>query len=129
MTQGKEESSTIWRQLAIVVDGKSFPVGTAVFLQSEGETYRVTMGSKLITQGTTYANENRMPHEADVYPADGPQAGQLVRQIYKFEGDLLIACNAKPGDSRPTRFESKPGSGCTLSVWIKENRSGKEKNI
>jgi uncharacterized protein (TIGR03067 family) len=37
--------------------------------------------------------------------------------IYKVEGATLTTCMAKPGASRPAKFESPKGSGNTLGVW------------
>lgn len=37
-----------------------------------------------------------------------------MRGIYELDGDLLMVCNASPGEGRPTEFVSKSGSGLTL---------------
>lgn len=65
------------------------------------------------------ADFDRTPHEADVTVGEGPNAGQTFRQIFTVVGDVLVACNGEPGAPRPAAFASRPGSGTTLSVWVR----------
>lgn len=49
-----------------------------------------------------------------------PEKGQLVKGIYEFVSwDVYRVCWGLPGGERPTRFESKPGSGHVLVVMAR----------
>jgi uncharacterized protein (TIGR03067 family) len=50
-----------------------------------------------------------------IAPSEYPD--HVSRGIYRFEGDELMLCLPRANAERPTRFESKPGSGVTLGLW------------
>jgi uncharacterized protein (TIGR03067 family) len=108
-----------WRQVAAVVDGKNVPVGPGALLTVGADGYTVTVNGKVYQRGTTTTDYQQVPHASDVAVTEGPHAGQTLPQIFTVEGDVLIACNAPPGAARPTAFTSPPGSGHTLSVWLR----------
>jgi uncharacterized protein (TIGR03067 family) len=112
-----------WRQVAAVVDGKNVPVGPATMLTVEDNRYTVSVNlpfwRRVYQKGTVKRDLDKSPPQSDVTVTEGPQAGATFRQIFKSEGDVLIACNAPPGAERPTEFTSRPGSGHVLSVWIR----------
>src|SRR5581483_7109747 len=62
---------------------------------------------------------SKTPHQGDVSVTEGQGAGETSTQIFLIEGDVMIACNAPRGAARPTDFTSPPGSGHTLSVWLR----------
>lgn len=66
---------------------------------------------------------DKTPPQSDVIVSEGPNAGETLRQIFKHEGDVLIACTAPLGAARPTEFTSRPGSGHSLSVWLRTTAS------
>jgi hypothetical protein len=70
-------------------------------------------------RGTSKADLDQTPPQSDVIVTEGPHAGQTLLQIFKIEGDVMIACIAPPGVPRPTDFTSQPGSNRTLSVWLR----------
>ncbi len=112
-----------WRQVAVIIDGKNVSVGSGAILTADEGGYTVTIngifGPRVYQRGTVKSDYDKMPPQSDVTVTEGPQAGQTIPQIFKYEGDLLIACQAPPGAARPTEFTSRPGSGHTLSVWIR----------
>src|SRR6185312_14794934 len=112
-----------WRQVAVVIDGKNVPVGPNTLLTVDDSGYMVTVNvpfrTRVYQKGTAKSDHDRSPPQSDVTVTEGPQAGETFRQIFKSEGDVLVACSAPPGAARPTEFTSRPGSGHTLSVWIR----------
>jgi uncharacterized protein (TIGR03067 family) len=111
----------VWRQVAVVIDGKNVPFGPGykVILTAEEGNYTVTVNGKVYQKGTAKHDYDKTPPQSDVTVTEGPQAGETSRQIFKYEGDVLIACNAPPGAARPTEFTSQPGSGHILRVWLR----------
>ncbi len=112
-------STGTWRQVAVVVDGKDIPVGRSTFLVVTPTGYTVTVLGRVYQTGTSVADLSTNPPRSDVSIASGAAAGQTVRQIFRVDGDVLTACAAGPDGDRPTAFASAPGSGHTLSVWVR----------
>lgn len=114
--------TSTWRQLVAIVDGKRTPMESAkVVLKKSGENYTVSAMGKVIQRGVSKANREVSPHTSDVTVTEGLHAGASLRQIFRIDDDVMVSCIAKQGAERPTAFESKPGSGHTLSVWIRVN--------
>jgi uncharacterized protein (TIGR03067 family) len=108
-----------WRLVAVVADGTDVEVGRATLMTVTPEGYAVTVDGKPYQKGTVKVDSAKAPLQSDIRVAEGADAGKTLRQISKVEGDVLIACIARPGAARHTEFTSKPGSGHTLSVWIR----------
>jgi len=104
-----------WRMVAVIVDGKDVPTGSSTINAVSDSGWTVTVDGKLYSKGTS-KRDPQFPDHSDVIYADGALAGTTMKQIAKIEGDVMIAC---AGEKRPTEFKSKPGSGHTLSVWIR----------
>ncbi len=119
-----------WRQVAVVIDGKRVPIvsagllGSGVLLNANADGYTITVNGKVYQRGTSKADYAKIPHEADVSVKEGTGAGETFPEIFMIEGDVMIACNASSGAARPTEFTSLPGSGHTLSVWLRTNETG-----
>mgnify|MGYP000875032071 CR=1 FL=1 len=107
-----------WRQVAVVVDGKEVAVGPSTLLTVTREGYAVTVDGEPYQKGATKAHRTKSPVQSEVTVTEGARAGKSFGQISMIQGDVLIACL---GVERPTEFKSKPGSGHTLSVWIRVN--------
>jgi uncharacterized protein (TIGR03067 family) len=73
--------------------------------------------------GTFTVDPAKTPREMDVKGTGGPQKGQLVKAIYKLDGDRLTVCydHDKPGD-RPAKFESKEGTTLLLITYQREKK-------
>lgn len=104
-----------WRMVAVIVDGKDLPTGSSTINAVSEGGWTVTVDGKLYSKGTS-KRDPQFPDHSDVIHAEGALAGTTLKQITKIEGDVMIAC---VGEKRPTEFKSKPGSGHTLSVWIR----------
>src|SRR5687767_7032600 len=91
-----------WRQVAVVVDGKDVPVGRATLLTVTPAGYTVTVFGRVYQAGTSTADRGTTPYQSDVTVIRGPNEGQTFHQLFKVEGDVLVACAARPGAPRPT---------------------------
>jgi uncharacterized protein (TIGR03067 family) len=119
MSSVEAETQGTWRQVAVVMDGKDIPVGRATLLIVADGNFTVTVNGKVYQKGTTKVDLSTSPRQSEAIIAQGPGAGKTLRQIGKVEGDVLIACAGPPDGERPTSFASPPGSGQTLSVWLR----------
>jgi uncharacterized protein (TIGR03067 family) len=100
----------------IVVDDDN---AQALFRTIKGDTYTVFRFRKKVSAGTFKLDATKTPRHIDLVPAGGPK-GTVIHGIYKLEKGMLTICYGAPGKNRPAAFESKEGSGHTLSVWKKE---------
>jgi uncharacterized protein (TIGR03067 family) len=115
----KAESLGSWRQVAAIVDGVRTPVGTGVVLIVDTAGYSVSVNGRIVQRGTSVNRFDTGTPESDVTITDGVGAGTTLTQIFRVDGDVLTACAAREGDPRPTEFRSTPGSGHTLSIWLR----------
>lgn len=115
----KTASQGTWRQVAAIVDGKDVPIRWTTLLNVNSWGYTITVNGRVYQKGTSQTDHEKSPHETDVSVTEGTLAGKTLLQIFKVEGDVLIACIAAPGAPRPAQFASDPGSGQTLSVWLR----------
>lgn len=108
-----------WRLVAVVVDGVETPISRDTLLTHEGESYTVAVNGRVYETGTSRTDASQLVRRSEVLPDSGPRAGQRLLQISGVVGDVLIACAGGPDADRPTTFASEPGSGHTLSVWLR----------
>lgn len=123
MSVAASNGKGVWRQVAVVRNGRNVPVGPFTFLTVDEGGYTVAVNgpfrTRVYQRGTVKSDYDKTPPQSDVTVTEGTDAGKTICQIFKYEGDLLIACSAPPGAARPTEFTSRPGSGHTLSVWLR----------
>ena len=112
-----------WRQVAAVMNGKDIAVGRAILLTAAGDAFTLTVSGRAYMRGSTRVVSAGTPRQSDVFVERGPNAGKTLRQISTVEGDVLVACTGPPDGERPTEFTSEPGSGRTLSVWLRVRRA------
>lgn len=120
MARANESTIGTWRQVATVVDGEQKFIGSGTTLVVEEDGYSVRIGPQVIQRGKSTSNTEVSPCQADVTVTNGSGSGKSHLQIFDVDGDVLIACAAAPGQERPTEFKSPPGSGHTLSVWLRQ---------
>ena len=117
-----------WRFTSLEIEGTSLPEN--VFKSSrlilEGQHFTVKEDTGTI-KGTYKVNLTKKPKQIDVTFADGPDKGKVLHGIYELDGDTYRVCIGLPGKSRPTAFESKPGTGHVLEVLTREKLPAKEK--
>jgi uncharacterized protein (TIGR03067 family) len=86
----------------------------------EGDETTTMMGAQVFMKAKISIDPSKTPKTIDYEMTDGFTKGSKQLGIYEANGDTLKSCFAKPGAERPTDFTSKPGDGCTLSVWKRE---------
>jgi uncharacterized protein (TIGR03067 family) len=82
---------------------------------NEDGTWKVLEDGEVKYRGKLTVDPTKKPRAIDSTLA-GEQEGTVVRSIYEVNGDTLKHCFTV-GEDRPKAFESKPGSGCTNSVF------------
>jgi uncharacterized protein (TIGR03067 family) len=85
-------------------------------LELTDKLFRSNLPSRLFREATYTIDPSRGPRWMDV-TSPGAIAEHVCLGIYRLEGDQLTLCHARPRDERPTRFESRPGSGLTWTRW------------
>ena len=111
-----------WDYESMIVDGNEAPAddvkGSRLVL--EGETFTLkTPGGDMV--GTFKIDATKSPKTIDATFSDGPQKGMVTEAIYEVDGKTFKVCSSTiPGSPRPTKFESKAGSGHVLQVLKKE---------
>ena len=75
-------------------------------------------GSTIASAGTFKLNEAASPKTIDITYDAGPNQGQTALGIYEIRaGNRHRLCIAPPGAARPSKFESRPGSGYVFEEW------------
>ena len=71
-------------------------------------------GSKIMV------DSSKKPATIDVIPDGGPNRGEHILGIFKFDRDTLTICMAAAGKPRPTGFTAEKASGWTLQTFTHE---------
>ena len=116
--------SGTWQLTRAVVDGNPVPDQQlkATILITDGNTFRFPQASGVGTHpaGTFTVHPSTVPKQVDSVASGGPNAGQVTLGIYEIIDDKhKRACWGPPGGTRPTEFESPPGSKRILQYWEK----------
>jgi uncharacterized protein (TIGR03067 family) len=108
----------VWEQVWLVNDGTKAPEDQVrdVRLELTDTAFRSDCAGRLFRESTYTIDPTRDPGWLD-FTSQGDFAPHVCRAIYRFEGDQLLLCYPGPGAERPDRFESKPDSGLTLTLW------------
>ncbi len=108
-----------WRLVSMVIDGINQPVEGATSSTSVGNEFTVIHNGVEVMKGKARVISDGTPYQQDIEIDRGPDAGKTIRQIIKFEGDMMVVCNGPPDGERPTEFSRESGSGRTLGVWAR----------
>jgi uncharacterized protein (TIGR03067 family) len=112
-----------WAAVSMIQDGTKYPDDDAqsLFRTVKGDQYTVFHFDQPLAKWNFKLDATKKPKTIDVAKPDDDKA-PAVLGIYEFDGDKFKLCIAAPGKDRPTEFESKAGSGHTLSVWVREKK-------
>ena len=115
-----------WAGVSMIQDGMKLPDddAQAYFRTYKGDKYAVFRYSEPLAKWTFTLDATKNPKTIDAR-REGDDKGKPALGIYEFEGGKLKLCVAGISKERPTKFESKAGSGHTLSVWEREKKGGK----
>jgi uncharacterized protein (TIGR03067 family) len=113
-----------WAAVSMVSDGFQLPDddAQALFRTIKEDKYTVFRFDKPIGKGTFKLDATQTPRAIDALPDGSGGKGKPMLGIYRIDGDKLELCFAAPGKERPAAFESKEGSGHTLTVWTREKK-------
>jgi uncharacterized protein (TIGR03067 family) len=101
-----------------IADGKRAPEDStpALTMVLTERSFQSEWADKLFRQSTYQLDPGHDPGWIDlIAPSDYP--GHVSRGIYRFQGNELLLCLPRANAERPTRLESKPGSGVLLGLW------------
>jgi uncharacterized protein (TIGR03067 family) len=95
----------------------------AYFRTIKGNQYTVSRYDKVMGKGNFTLDATKKPKTIDIETyLPGGKKGPPVLGIYEFDGEKWKLCHGRPGSERPTAFESKEGSGLSLTVWEREKK-------
>ena len=108
-----------WKLVAGIRDGNPV-IGAQQRLTIEGNHFSFTDSPAVGTagSGTFQLNESANPKTVDVSYTDGADQGKTALGIYEVRaGNRFRLCLASPGAARPSKLESKSGSGNLFQEW------------
>ena len=110
-----------WECLSAVVNGKALPEKTVDVLRLtiDRQRYKTEKGSEVLFDSTYIVDTSKEPNEINMLGTEGDLAGKEAQGIFVISGNHLQVCYTMPGNPRPTRFESLPGSKAYWIVWKK----------
>jgi RNA polymerase sigma factor (sigma-70 family) len=110
----------VWQLVWLVNDGNQVPDNEVrdVRLELTDTVFRSDCAGPLFRESTYTTDPTRDPKWLDL-TSRGNIEPHVCQAIYRFEGDQLILCYPRSGVERPARFESTPGSGWTLTRWLR----------
>ena len=119
-----------WLTVSLVNDGKTLvdekappTKGPVTKLVYDGNTWMIKVGDKTVASGSFKIDATKMPREIDIMDESGVKNEKTKLGIYELEGDTYKYCLAPAGKLRPTEFTSKAGSGHSLGVRSKQEKS------
>jgi uncharacterized protein (TIGR03067 family) len=111
-----------WQLTKSFVDGKPAPedeVKKTVLITDHDEfRFPADAGVGTAPLGRFTIDPSTHPKQVDSTSSSGPDEGKVSLGIYEIvDANTKMACWARPGQPRPTSFDSWSGSGWTLQYW------------
>ncbi|MCU1286637.1 MAG: hypothetical protein JWO13_2987 [Acidobacteriales bacterium] len=107
-----------WEIVTLEYDGQKMPCGGAKIVVKDARFVSLSMGAEY--EGTVSFDESSSPKTFDMNFDKGPHKGNKSLGIYEIDGDTWKICIGFAGKSRPTKFETSPGSGHALETLRRE---------
>jgi uncharacterized protein (TIGR03067 family) len=112
-----------WLPTAVQLSGQNWSdeqVKTLKLVIADGK-FTVTVSGQ-DDKGNLKLDPNAKPAAMDIVGTDGPNKGRTIPAIYELSGDTLKICYGLGVETRPTQFESKPGTRILLITYKREKR-------
>jgi RNA polymerase sigma factor (sigma-70 family) len=111
----KDQLQGSWVVLSALEDGRESVRPKGHRITFEGDHFAIEAGAEM--KGSFKLDPSTKPQVMDLKMTEGPEKGQTVKGIYKFQGNDLTICFAKPGATdRPMEFVSKENMARVLLV-------------
>jgi len=110
----RERIEGTWRVVALVVDGNKSndeDVRKITVVNGADGTWSLRSDDNEISRGTSTIDPTEKPKTIEFTPTKGEGTGEQHLGIYRLGKDTRNLCFAPPGTKRPTKFDSKAGSG------------------
>jgi uncharacterized protein (TIGR03067 family) len=114
--EGAAELAGVWTALSLVRDGQALPASMLQYGKrtATANDVSVKFGPQVMLKAKYAVDRSRTPMTMDYVLADG----RTQHGIWALEGERLTTCFGAPGQPRPGDFETAPGDGRTLAVWV-----------
>lgn len=106
LSSGEADGKTL--SPAEIKDGK---------LVIDGDHYTFSLDTVGTLKGTQHLGELNGLKTIDITDESGEHKGETCLGIYEVEGDEFRVVFAPPGEARPEKFETTPGTGQWMHVW------------
>ena len=110
-----------WNFLSLEVEGAKLPdamlSGSKIIIK--GDNFQ-SISAGVTYEGKIKIDPSKTPRALDLIFTDGPEKGRTSLGIYDLTGDDLRICLSLAGNTRPTEFASKPGSGLAFETLKRE---------
>jgi uncharacterized protein (TIGR03067 family) len=112
-----------WRFESLEVEEAKVPKesfkDSKLVIKGDKFTYKEGEG---VYGGTFKVDVSKKPKTIDITFTEGPEKGKTFKGIYELEGDTYKVCLDPKGKDRPTKFETKKGTGVVLEVLKREKK-------
>jgi uncharacterized protein (TIGR03067 family) len=113
-----------WVMVSGERDGQALPeqfVKTSRRICQGDQTIAIVNG-EIGLQAKFTLDPSKKPKTIDYDLTGGPNKGLIQLGIYEIDGDTLRFCQSTPGEPRPTAFDAKAGTRCTMTVWKRSKK-------
>ncbi len=120
---GRQKLAGSWQAFSYELDGKKASDEDMKHIKLVFDAAGKGVASrdgKVFVEASSKLDLSKNPPAIDFQYTTGDYKGQTSLGIYEVEDDVLTICRAPNGRPRPTKFESKPGSGLTLMSYKRD---------